>query len=116
MKYLHEIMHNEEHFIDNWDTRHNYLYAWTITSKQSKRYIARVPIKNIVDIYPFKGSTYGFKQEALFLNFSDTYACYNQHTRIHSNELIKLINSKKKYKNLILHKKRRYFYAYLEGK
>lgn len=118
MKYLHEIMHDVEHFQDNWDTRHDYLYPWTITSKQANKYIATVPIKNIVDIYPFKGSTYGFKQDALFLDFSDIYACYNQYTRIHSSELIKLINSKKKYKNswLILYKKKRYFYAYLEGK
>lgn len=109
-------MNNQDHYMDNWDTRHQYLYPWTITSKQAKEYISIVPIKNIVKIYPFRGSTYGFKQEALFLDFDDVYTCYNEHTRIHSDELIKVINRKKKYQNLILHKKKRYFYAYLEGK
>lgn len=116
MKYLHEIMHNQDHFHDNWDNRHDYLYPWTITSEQASKYSAIVPIKNIVKVYPFRGSTYGYRQEALFLSFNDVYTCYNDYTRIHSDELIKIINRKKKNQSLILKKSKRYFYAYLEGK
>jgi hypothetical protein len=116
MKDLHDVMRDVNHFHDNWDIRHKYLYPWTITAKQANKYIARIPIKNIAKVYPFKGSTYGFKQEALFLDFDDIYTCYSAYTRIHSDELIKVINRKKKNQFLILKKKRRYFYAYLEGK
>jgi|21_taG_2_1085346.scaffolds.fasta_scaffold00183_6 hypothetical protein len=116
MKYLHEIMHDQDHFHDNWETRQNYLYPWTITSEQANKYTMIVPIKNIVKVYPFRGTTYGYRQEALFLDFNDVYTCYNNYTRIHSDELIKIINRKKKNQSLILKKSKRYFYAYLEGK
>lgn len=116
MKYLHEILHNQHHMHDNWDNRSDFLYPWTISKKECDCYLAIVPIKNIIKIYPFRGSTYGFRQEPLFIDFSNEYDVYNDFTRIKSDELIKVINRKKKYQNLILKKKKRYFYAYLEGK
>jgi len=88
---------------------------WTITKEVADKFDAIVPIKNIKNIQPYRAMHY-FPNETLVITFNGPYKVYNGHVRITSTELVKLINRKKKYQNLTLKRKRRYFYAYLEGK
>lgn len=115
MKYLHEVVYSEDHYHENWEFRHKYLYMWTITKEVADKFDAIVPIKNIKNIQPYRAMHY-FPNETLVITFNGPYKVYNGHVRITSTELVKLINRKKKYQNLTLKRKRRYFYAYLEGK
>lgn len=113
MKYLHEIVKGHAWFHDNWETRHDYIYVWEINDKwiKEKKLIAEVPIRAIKKIEPFRYSHHMYKNETLVVTFHAPYNVYDEWCRIKTDELIKVINRKKKYQSLKLVKKMRYFYV-----
>tara|TARA_R100000655_G_scaffold31517_3_gene63043 strand:- start:2456 stop:2827 length:372 start_codon:yes stop_codon:yes gene_type:complete len=120
MKYLHEALISFYEFqgilntMRYTDATKQYMTFDRVTEKWIKdnNLIAKVPIKGIKSIRPFRGSYY-YPNETMIVKFHKPYHVYNNGMRITSNDLMSIINRKKKFQMLDIHKKRRYLYVKL---
>ena len=120
MKYLHEALvsfdefHNIMNTMSYMSATEQYMTVDRVTEQWIKdnNLIAKVPIKGIKSIKPFRGSYY-YPNETMIVKFNKPYHVYNNGIRITSNDLMCIINRKKKFQMLNIHRKRRYLYVKL---
>ena len=120
MKYLHEVLvsfHEFQRILNTMrytDAIEQYMTVDRVTEKWVKdnNLIAKVPIKAIKSIKPFRGSYY-YPNETMIVKFQKPYHVYNDGIRMTSNDLVCMIHRKKKFQMLDIHRKRRYLYVKL---
>jgi predicted small secreted protein len=120
MKYLHEALVSFDEFqrilhtMRYTDAIEKYMTVDRVGEQWIKdnNLIAKVPIKAIRSIKPFRGSYY-YPNETMIVKFHKPYHVYNNGIRMTSNDLVSMIHRKKKFQMLDIHRKRRYLYVKL---